>query len=70
MQDFIDEERVAAAVKGRGHDLTKAFYFPNADSLLEAALPHLVEGDVVLIMSNGSFDGIHQKLLSKIRKLE
>lgn len=63
-EDFIDEEKVAATINARGRDSEKAHYYSNADSLLEAALPELKEGDVVLVMSNGSFGGIQQKLLS------
>ena len=65
-EDFIDEEKVTDAINERGQDDTKAKYFPKADALLESATPEFKEGDVVLIMSNGSFDGIHQKLLARL----
>ena len=39
-----------------------AHHDKNAADLLEDAKKHLRAGDVVLIMSNGSFDGIHKKL--------
>jgi len=45
----------------------KAYSVKDADELLEKALPILASGDVVLIMSNGSFDGIHIKLASMLR---
>ena len=44
-----------------------AFAFPNADRIIEHLLPQLGEGDVVAIMSNGGFDGIHDKLLEALR---
>ncbi len=38
------------------------------DALLLSMLPLLKTGDVVVCMSNGSFDGIHAKLLDKLTK--
>jgi UDP-N-acetylmuramate: L-alanyl-gamma-D-glutamyl-meso-diaminopimelate ligase len=60
-EDFIDPAKVIEGIKQNGSD---AYAVANAGELLELALPKLAEGDVVLIMSNGSFDGIHAKLLS------
>lgn len=40
-----------------------AFSYPDADSIVEHLAPHLAEGDVVAIMSNGGFGGIHDKIL-------
>ena len=44
-----------------------AFAFPDADAIVEHLLPQLGEGDVVAIMSNGGFGGIHDKLLEALR---
>jgi len=41
-----------------------AFALPNADEIVVHILPELHEGDVVAIMSNGGFGGIHEKILS------
>jgi UDP-N-acetylmuramate: L-alanyl-gamma-D-glutamyl-meso-diaminopimelate ligase len=41
--------------------------FPDADMIVEQLLPDLKNGDVVAIMSNGGFDGIHEKLLTGLR---
>ena len=38
----------------------------SADQIVEAILPRLQSGDVVIIMSNGAFGGIHQKLLQAL----
>ena len=46
-------------------DLT-AFSFPNTDTLLKALVKKIRSGDVVLIMSNGGFDDIHNRLLESI----
>jgi UDP-N-acetylmuramate: L-alanyl-gamma-D-glutamyl-meso-diaminopimelate ligase len=45
-----------------------AFALPDAGEIIEHLLPHLREGDVVAIMSNGGFDDIHEKLLTALRK--
>jgi UDP-N-acetylmuramate: L-alanyl-gamma-D-glutamyl-meso-diaminopimelate ligase len=44
----------------------KAAYFPDTEAILDYLLKHLKEGDVVLIMSNGGFDHIHQRLLDAL----
>ncbi|KXK04250.1 MAG: UDP-N-acetylmuramate:L-alanyl-gamma-D-glutamyl- meso-diaminopimelate ligase [Acidobacteria bacterium OLB17] len=42
--------------------------FPDADSIVEHLTPELAEGDVVAVMSNGAFGGIHEKLLAELGK--
>jgi UDP-N-acetylmuramate: L-alanyl-gamma-D-glutamyl-meso-diaminopimelate ligase len=44
-----------------------AFLLQDADAIIEHLLPQLREGDVVAIMSNGGFGGIHDKLLEKLK---
>ncbi len=46
-----------------------AFALPNADEIIAHLLPQLASGDVVAIMSNGGFGGIHDKLLSALKGL-
>ncbi|HEY5884803.1 MAG TPA: UDP-N-acetylmuramate:L-alanyl-gamma-D-glutamyl-meso-diaminopimelate ligase [Pyrinomonadaceae bacterium] len=43
-----------------------AHAFPDAASIIDHLLPKLEAGDVVAIMSNGGFDQIHDRLLSKL----
>jgi UDP-N-acetylmuramate: L-alanyl-gamma-D-glutamyl-meso-diaminopimelate ligase len=43
-----------------------AFYFPDTDRLLADLAGRLQSGDVVLIMSNGGFDGLHERLLADL----
>lgn len=43
----------------------KAFYSPDTDHLIEEITRILATGDIVLIMSNGSFDNIHERLLER-----
>jgi UDP-N-acetylmuramate: L-alanyl-gamma-D-glutamyl-meso-diaminopimelate ligase len=38
--------------------------FPDADAIVEHLKPELKDGDVVAIMSNGGFGGIHEKILT------
>src|SRR5215204_2521805 len=41
-----------------------AFALPDADQIVTHIVPELREGDVVAIMSNGGFGGIHDKILA------
>jgi UDP-N-acetylmuramate: L-alanyl-gamma-D-glutamyl-meso-diaminopimelate ligase len=43
-----------------------AHSFADADAIVEHLAPELCEGDVVAIMSNGGFGGIHEKLLASL----
>jgi UDP-N-acetylmuramate: L-alanyl-gamma-D-glutamyl-meso-diaminopimelate ligase len=43
-----------------------ARHLPDADAIVKDLAPRLTKGDVVLIMSNGGFGGIHQKLLDAL----
>jgi UDP-N-acetylmuramate: L-alanyl-gamma-D-glutamyl-meso-diaminopimelate ligase len=40
-----------------------AFSYPDADAIVEHLTPVLTDGDVVAIMSNGGFGGIHEMVL-------
>ncbi len=44
-----------------------AFLFPDATEIIAHLLPQMRPGDVVAIMSNGGFDGIHDKLLARLK---
>jgi UDP-N-acetylmuramate: L-alanyl-gamma-D-glutamyl-meso-diaminopimelate ligase len=44
-----------------------AFCLPDADSIVEHLTPEMKEGDVIAVMSNGGFGGIHDKLLSVLK---
>ncbi len=45
-----------------------AMSFPDADSIVEHLAPELKSDDVVAIMSNGGFGGIHDKILNILRE--
>jgi UDP-N-acetylmuramate: L-alanyl-gamma-D-glutamyl-meso-diaminopimelate ligase len=42
----------------------------NADAIVDEIAPQLVAGDVVVILSNGGFDGIYEKLPARLRRME
>jgi UDP-N-acetylmuramate: L-alanyl-gamma-D-glutamyl-meso-diaminopimelate ligase len=46
----------------------QAFSIEGADAIVKHITPDLRAGDVVVIMSNGGFGGIHQKLLDAIEQ--
>jgi len=43
-----------------------AFYEPNADAIVERLASEAEDDDVLVVFSNGGFDGIHQKLLDRL----
>lgn len=43
-----------------------ARYFPSAQAIVEAIAPEVRSGDVIVVMSNGGFEGIHEKLLAAL----
>ena len=45
-----------------------ADYFPDTEAILEFLKGELRSGDVVLIMSNGGFDNLHQRLLDILER--
>jgi UDP-N-acetylmuramate: L-alanyl-gamma-D-glutamyl-meso-diaminopimelate ligase len=52
-------------VRGR-----KAHYIESPDDIVAEVAPRLKGGEVVVIMSNGSFGGIHDKMLNALRGTE
>ena len=44
-----------------------AHYFKTTDEVIEYLVAHAGSGDVVVILSNGGFDNIHDRLLRKLR---
>jgi len=59
----LDPERVVADIAAEGKP---AFYEPTADTIVAKLAPLARSGDVVVVFSNGGFDGIHQKLLDRL----
>jgi len=44
-----------------------AFYEQNANAIVDRIFPMLRPKDVVVVFSNGGFDNIHEKLLTRLR---
>ena len=67
-QQLGDENRMEPeAVAKRVRDFGKnARVFPSADSIADYVSAEAESGDLLLVMSNGSFDGLCEKLLAKL----
>jgi UDP-N-acetylmuramate: L-alanyl-gamma-D-glutamyl-meso-diaminopimelate ligase len=63
--DQLSIDEVMADLRAAGK---QAFSIEGADAIVEHVAPDLRPGDVVVIMSNGGFGGIHQKLLDAIEQ--
>ena len=64
-ENRMDPEAVAASVRELGKD---ARVLPGADAIADFLSAEAVRGDLLLIMSNGSFDGLCEKLLKKLEQ--
>jgi UDP-N-acetylmuramate: L-alanyl-gamma-D-glutamyl-meso-diaminopimelate ligase len=62
--DRLSPEAIAAFVRQRGRE---AKAFASTDEILDHLAAHAASGDVVLIMSNGGFDGLTAKLLDALK---
>jgi len=59
----------AALIDAISQQEKPAFALPDADKIVAHLLPNLRSGDVVAIMSNGGFGGIHDKILSALQSI-
>ena len=62
-ENRLDPETVAESVGALGKD---AHVFPSSDAIAEYLGVEARPGDLLLIMSNGSFDGLCEKVLKKL----
>jgi UDP-N-acetylmuramate: L-alanyl-gamma-D-glutamyl-meso-diaminopimelate ligase len=60
----LDTRALIDAISAQGKP---AFALPDASEIVTHLVPELREGDVVAIMSNGGFAGIHERILSALR---
>jgi UDP-N-acetylmuramate: L-alanyl-gamma-D-glutamyl-meso-diaminopimelate ligase len=60
----LDVDELVADIEMQGKP---AHSFADADVIVEHLVPELKEGDVVAIMSNGGFGGIHDKILEHLK---
>src|SRR3989449_6722814 len=70
LEQIPEAERLdpEALVKEISEDGRPAFYEKNADAIVDRIVPLLEKQDVVVVFSNGGFDNIHEKLLTRLRK--
>ena len=62
----LNPEGVVQAIANSGRP---AFYEKDADAIVERLIPLVRPKDVVVVFSNGGFDGIHDKILARLREL-
>jgi UDP-N-acetylmuramate: L-alanyl-gamma-D-glutamyl-meso-diaminopimelate ligase len=63
-ENRLDPESVAESVRTLGKD---ARAFAGADAIADFMLGQVKPGDLLLVMSNGSFDGLCDKLMRKLK---
>jgi UDP-N-acetylmuramate: L-alanyl-gamma-D-glutamyl-meso-diaminopimelate ligase len=63
-KERLNPEAVVNAIAKSGRP---AFYEQSADAIVDRIAPMLQPKDVVVVFSNGGFDNIHEKLLSRLR---
>jgi len=59
----LDTAKVAAAVTARGRP---CWFEANTDAIVNRLKTEGQSGDVIVVFSNGGFDGIHDKLLGTL----
>ncbi len=63
VEDRFDPERLALDLHRSG---TKGSYIPEVGAIVKQLAASAAPGDVVCVLSSGSFDGLHDKLLDEI----
>jgi len=61
--EWFSSENLVADLKKQGRD---AYFFTDTDSIIDFLVQNARSGDVVLVMSNGGFDNIHERLLEAL----
>jgi len=64
--DRLNPEAVIAALAESGRP---AFYELDAAHIVDRLVPLTRPNDIVAVFSNGGFDGIHEKILERLRAL-
>jgi UDP-N-acetylmuramate: L-alanyl-gamma-D-glutamyl-meso-diaminopimelate ligase len=62
-ENRLDLDSVGEGVRRIGKD---AHVFPNAERIADYLAGEVKEGDLLLVMSNGNFDGLCEKLLRRL----
>ena len=61
--DRLDPSHVVADIAATGRP---AFYEPDVNAILARLRPLVAERDVIVILSNGGFGNIHERLLKEL----
>jgi UDP-N-acetylmuramate: L-alanyl-gamma-D-glutamyl-meso-diaminopimelate ligase len=61
--DRLSPEQLVGDLRAKG---ARARFIPSIDGIVEAVAREALPGDLVVIMSNGGFGGIHRKLLAAL----
>ncbi len=64
-EERLSAQRLVQDIKARG---VKSHYFPDVDGMLPFILSKVQAGDVLLVMSTGSFDNLIDRLLEELNK--
>lgn len=59
----FDPPAVVRTVRARGRE---AYFEPEVDGIVELLMTHTRAGDVVLVLSNGDFGGLHRKVMERL----
>lgn len=62
-EDRLDPEKLVADISADG---ARAWYLGEVDGIVAHVSSLAVEGDVIAVLSNGGFGGIHEKLLASL----
>lgn len=62
--EVLDVEKLVSDMAAAGRPATT---LADADAIVNHLTPEMREGDVIAVMSNGGFGGIHEKLLATLR---
>lgn len=63
-KERLDVDGIISAINAKGGT---AYTFENTDKIIEFVAETAKDGDVVLLMSNGGFDNIHEKILKALK---
>ncbi len=62
-EDRLDPEAVISAVCAKG---TEGYYEADVDAIIARLKPLVTSGDTIVVLSNGGFGGIHDRLLNEL----
>lgn len=63
-EDFMDADTVVNHIKDKGKE---AKVFETADEIVNEVTGNLKDGDLIIMMSNGGFDGLREKLVDELK---